>query len=65
MMIRKYTTRSTVLATLTVTLVCLSLGPVSAMAAGPKDEFEAGKAPQIDDRPDPLTTEQRAMRKET
>ena len=50
--------------TLTVAVVCVSLVPISAMAAGPKDETQPGKAPQIDDRPDPLTTEQRAMRTE-
>jgi len=49
---------------LTVTALCLTLIPTSAMAAGPKDEYQPGDAPQVDDRLDPLTTAQRAMRKQ-
>ncbi len=64
MMRNRTISRTSLIAVLTVTALCITLAPTSATAAGPKGEYQPGDAPKIDDRPDPLSTEQRAMRKQ-
>ena len=50
--------------TIGVLVACVGLFPMSAAASGPKDASQPGEVLKIDDRPDPLSTEQRAMRKQ-
>ena len=40
------------------------LFPTSAAASGPQDASQPGDVMKIDDRPDPLSTQQRTMRKQ-
>jgi immune inhibitor A len=42
----------------------VSLAPSAALAAGPVDEFEPSLAGKVDDRPDPLTVQQRELRQQ-
>ena len=56
--------RSRLVTTVALAAVCLGLVSLSAMASGPKGVLESGEAPKIDDRPDPLSTAQRAMRQQ-
>jgi len=48
---------------LAIVALLMGLFPNSVLALGPGGEPQLGKAPKIDDRPDPLSIEQRKLRK--
>jgi immune inhibitor A len=64
MMHKRTFARASLIAVPVVLAFCTILVSTSAMAAGPKDPSKPGEVARIDDLPDPLSTQQRAMRKE-